>query len=107
MFDVCVRNARGVRRHWNALGNFRPVALTASLDLSNQCSFRSSVALVLLAVFLSFILPKVGEILQEQHRKDVVLVLGWIDRATKRIARLPNDRVDFRLRKFLCHIFVG
>ena len=41
--------------------------------------------------------PYVGDVLDEQHHQDVVLVLGRVHRAAKGVARPPQDGVDLVL----------
>jgi len=61
------------------------------------------VTLVLLQVLLAFVLPQVGHVLDEQHHEDVILVLRGVQRAAERVARLPEDIVDFLLRDLFAH----
>src|SRR4030095_10956279 len=55
------------------------------------------VALELLIEFLALVLPHVGQVFEEQHHKDVVLVLRRVYRATKGVARAPRHIIDFVL----------
>ena len=59
---------------------------------------------LIVAVFLDQLgavrLMRVGDILEEQHHQDVVLILGRIDRSAEGVAGLPGSRVDLVLGDF-------
>ncbi len=50
-----------------------------------------------LLVVIVVILPDVGDVLDEEHDQDVVLVLGGVDGAAKGVAGFPKDGVDLVL----------
>jgi hypothetical protein len=47
--------------------------------------------------------PDVGNVLDEEHDQDVVLLLAGIDGAPEGVARFPKDGVDFVLVDAIGH----
>lgn len=58
---------------------------------------------VLLAVVDEMIVPEVRDVFQEQHHKDVVLVLPRIDDTPEGVASGPCGLVDLLLGNLVCH----
>ena len=61
------------------------------------------VSLVAMTVVLLLVLPEVGQVFDEQHHQDVVLVLGGVQSPPEGIARLPEYVVDLFLGDDLGH----
>lgn len=71
---------------------------SGSGNLPRLCSVRS--ANFTWARF-DMVVPEVADVLQEQHHKDVVLVLPGIDDPTKGVASGPRRLVDLALRNLV------
>ena len=64
------------------------------------------VAAVLLQQLLIVVAPHVGDVLDEEHHQDIVLVLGRVHRAAEGVTRAPEDLVDFVLVDCRGHFYV-
>ena len=62
------------------------------------------VVAVLLAVLFEVVVPEVGDVFQEQHHQDVVLVLRRIDNAPEGVACGPRRVVDVLLVDLSVHL---
>ena len=80
-----------------AFGQDETLALQAPADAD-------VVAAELLLVGFEVVVPEIGNVFQEQHHKDVVLVLPGIDDAPEGVAGRPCRLVDFLLCKFVVHL---
>src|SRR5690606_13931703 len=79
-----------------ALGEDETLALQTTTDTG-------FVATILLSIGLDVVVPVIGNVLQEQHHKDVVLVLTGIDNAPEGVAGRPRRLVDLLLRELVGH----
>ena len=81
------------------LGNLEPFAAHGPL-----CTLR--IAVVALEVLLVFRLADIADVLQEQRREDVVLVLTGVNHAPEGVAGLPYDFVNLFLCNFTVHLYI-
>ena len=73
-----------------AFGHHEPLAAELALE-------QRFVVSVLGAELLTLVIPDVGEVLEEEEHKDVILVLGAVDGATEGVAGAPEGGVDLVL----------
>lgn len=64
------------------------------------------VAVVTLEVLLVFRFADVADVLQEQYRENVVLVLAGVNHAPEGVAGLPYDFVNLFLCNFTVHLYI-
>ena len=81
------------------LGNLEPFAAHGPLGTLR-------IAVVALEVLLVFRLADVADVLQEQHRENVVLVLAGVNHAPEGVAGLPYDFVNLFLCNFTVHLCI-